>query len=70
MHGGSLGYTGGKVLGFGKCIKLGISGDKVLGNILGNIDEITLELDVGTDLGSVDVYLDVSNYVNLEVLLL
>ena len=54
MLGCSLGYTDGKVLGSGEGIKLVYNDGKVPVNILGNVDEITLELDVGTELGSLD----------------
>ena len=37
-----MGSNDGKVLGSGKSIKLGLLVCKVLGTILGNIDEITL----------------------------
>ena len=70
MHGGSLGYTGGKVLGFGKCIKLGISGDKVLGNILGNMYGITLGIDIETWVVSINGSFDFSNDSKFEGLLL
>ena len=43
-----LGCTDGKVLGSVEVIKLGYINDKVLGTILGNVDGITLGLDVGT----------------------
>ena len=33
-----MGYTYGEVLGNNEGIKLGLSGDKVLGNIVGNVD--------------------------------
>ena len=40
------------MLGSYEGIKLGLSDGKVFGTILGNVDAITLEIDVGTDLGS------------------
>ena len=46
------------VLGSDEGIKLVLSDCKALGTILGNVDEITLGIDVGTDLG----YLDGSFY--------
>ena len=61
----SLGYTYGKVLGSDEGIKLGLFDDKVLGNILVNVDGITLRLDIGTELGSLDVYFDGYNDDNL-----
>ena len=54
LIGGSLVYTDGKVLGSDEGIKLGISYGKLLGTILLNLDVITLRLDVGTDLVSLD----------------
>ena len=45
----SLGYTYGKVLGSDEGIKLGLFDDKVLGNILVNVDGITLRLDIGVE---------------------
>ena len=42
----------------------------MLGTILGNAYGITLGIDVGKELGYLDVSLDDSNYGNLEVLLL
>ena len=42
----------------------------MLGTILGNVDEITLGLDVGTDMGSLDGYFYVSNDGILEGLLI
>ena len=54
MLGDSLGSTYGNVLGFYEGIKLGISGGKVIGTILRNVDGITLILDVGTEPGSLD----------------
>ena len=42
------------MIGSDKGIKLGLSDGKVIGTIIGNVDVITLGIDVGTDLGSVD----------------
>ena len=42
-------------------IKLGYNDGKVLENILWNLDEITLGIDVGKDLGSLDISFDGSN---------
>ena len=50
--GDSLVFTGGKVLGSDKGIKMGSTDAEVLGVILVNVYGITLVLDVGTDLGS------------------
>ena len=44
LLGDSLGYTGGKVLGYDEGIKLGLSGGKVFGTILGNVYGITWNL--------------------------
>ena len=37
---------------------MGLSGGKFLGTILGHLDWITLDIDVGTMLGSLDGYFD------------
>ena len=42
------------MLGSDEGIKLGLSDGKVLDTILGNVDEITLGLDSGTELVSLD----------------
>ena len=39
---GSLGYTDVKLLGYDEGIKLRYTDGKVVGNILGNVDRITL----------------------------
>ena len=39
------------MIGCNEEIKLGSDDGKVLGTILGNVDVITLGIDVGTDLG-------------------
>ena len=49
-----LGYTDGKVLVSEKYIKLGLSDSKLIGTILVNVYGITLGLDVGIELGSLD----------------
>ena len=54
MLGGSLLSTYDKALRSEKGIKLGSTDVKVLGTILVNIDGITLGLDIGTELGSLD----------------
>ena len=41
----------------------------MLGNILGYVYLITLGIDVGTDLGSLDGYIDGSNYNKSYILL-
>ena len=43
---------------------------EVLGTILENVDGITVGIDVGTELGNLDVSFDGSNYGKLESLLL
>ena len=53
-HGYYLGSTDGKVLGSDEGIYLGSTGVKVLVTIHGNVDVITLGLDVGTELVSSD----------------
>ena len=45
-------YNDGKVVGSDKGIKLGSIDGKMIGNILGNVDVITLGIDVGINLGS------------------
>ena len=70
MLGVYLGYIYGKVIVSDKGIKMGSTDSKVLGNILENIDEITLGLDVGTEMGCLDRPFDGSNYGKFEVLLL
>ena len=47
-------------------MNLGLCYGKVLGTVLGNVDEITLWLDVGTDLGSLYGSFDESNYGKLK----
>ena len=64
---GTLGYTDGKVLGSEEGIKLELSCVEVLVIILGHIYGSTLDLDVGTELGSLYISLDGSNDGNLEV---
>ena len=51
-------------------IKLGLYGGKIIGAILGNVDGITLLIDVGTKLGSLDSSFDGSNDRNIEGLFL
>ena len=57
MHGYSLGSTNGKVLVSDEGIKMGLFGGEILGILLGNVDGIILGLGVGTELGSLDVFL-------------
>ena len=49
-----MGSTDGKVPGSDEGIKLELYDGKVLGNIIGKVDVITLGLDVRTDMGSFD----------------
>ena len=70
MLGCLLVSTYGKVLFSDEGIKLVLFDGKLLVTILGNVDDITIEIDVGTDLGSLDGSLGGSNDVNLEGLLL
>ena len=51
MLGGYLRSSDGEGIGSDECTKLGLSDDKVLGTILGNVDGITLGLDAETKLG-------------------
>ena len=53
-----LGYTDGKVLRYDEGIKMGSTDGKVLVTILGNLNVITLGIDVGTDLGYLNGYFD------------
>ena len=62
--------TDGKVLESDGCIKLVSTDSKVLGTILGNLDGITLRIDVGTELSSLDLSFDGYNDNTLEGLLL
>ena len=66
----SLVSTDGKFPGSDEGIKLLISGGKVIGAILVNVDGITLGIYVGTEMESLDGSFDGSNYGNLEGLLL
>ena len=59
--GESLEYTDGKVIGSNEGKKMGLSGGKMLGKIPGDVYGITLGLDVGTYLDSLDVSFDSSN---------
>ena len=58
------------MLGSDEGIKLGSFDGKVLATILENLDEITLEIDVGTEIGSLDEFFDGLNDRKLEGLLL
>ena len=59
---GSTVSTDGNVLGSDKDNKLGVTDCKVLGNILEILDGITLGLDIGTELISLDESFDGFNY--------
>ena len=48
LLGDSLEYTDGKVRGSDEGINLGSTDGKVIGTVLGNVDGITLGIDVGT----------------------
>ena len=63
-----LGYTDDKVCGYNEGIEMVSTDVKVLGTLLWDVDEITLEVDVGTDMGFLDGSFDGSNDINLEVL--
>ena len=70
LLGDSLVPTDGKVLCPDEGIKLGSTDGEVLGTILGDVDVPTLEIDVGTDLVSLDESFDGSNNGQVEGLLL
>ena len=65
-----MGSTDGKVIVSDEGIKLRSTDGKVLANITGNVDGITLLLDVGTELSSLDGSFDGSNDGKPEVVLL
>ena len=65
-----MGSTDGKVIVSDEGIKLGSTDGKVIANIIVNVDGITLVLDVGTELSSLDGYFDGSNNGRPEVVLL
>ena len=58
------------MIGSAEDIKLVSTDGKVHVTIIGNVDVITLGLDVGTDMGSLDVSFDGSNDDKREGLLL
>ena len=70
MLGYSLLLSDGRVIGSDEGIILGFTDGELLDTILINIDEITLGIDVGTDLVSLDGYLYGSNYGTIQVMLL
>ena len=49
------------MLGYDKDIKMGYTGGRVIGTILGNVDRIILGIDIGTELVFLDGSLDGSN---------
>ena len=63
-----MAYTDGKGLGYDEDIKMGSTNGKFLVLLLGNVDEKTLWLVVGKELGSLYGSFDVSNNGKLEVL--
>ena len=63
------GSINGKIEGLFILYSMNSTGDKVIGNILRNVDGITFGVNVGTDLVSLDGYFDGFNAVNLERLL-
>ena len=66
----SLGSTDGKLLGSDEVIKLGSTDGEVIGTILRNVYGITLGIDFGTNLVSLDGYFCGSNDGKIEFLLL
>ena len=58
------------MLGSDEGIKLVSTDGKVFGTVLGNVDVISLGIDFGTYLGSLDGYFDYSNYDKLDLLFL
>ena len=70
LLGGSLGSTDGRELGSDEVIKLGYNYGKELVTILGNVYRITLGIDIGIELGSLDVSFDGSNGGKFEGLLI
>ena len=66
LIGYSLEYTDGEVLVSDEGIKMRLSGGKVLGIIIVNVDGIIIGIDVGTYLGCLDGSLDGFNDGSLE----
>ena len=64
--GDSLEYNGGKFIGSDEVIKVGYTDGKVLGTILGNVDGIIIDFDVGTELEYLDGFFDGSTYGSVE----
>ena len=61
MLGGSQKFTDGQVIGSDEGINLQLFSREVLGTLLGDVDGITLGIDVGTDLCSLDLSFDSFN---------
>ena len=70
MLGESLGSTDGEVIGSDEGIKLGSTDGKVIGNVIGDVERITVGIDVGTELRPLDGSFDDSNGGSLEGLFL
>ena len=70
LIGDSLVYNFDKLFGSNKGIKLGLYHGKGIGNIIVNVDRITLGIDVETELSSLDGSLHGSNDGNIEGLLI
>ena len=70
MLGNSLISDDGKVLGSDEGINMEDTDGKLLGTIIGNVDDITLSLDVGTNMWSLNGSFDDSNDNKLKGLLL
>ena len=66
LTGDWLGYTNSEIIGSYSGVKLGLFYGNVIVTILVNVYGITLGLDVGTELGSLDGLFDGSNYGKLE----
>ena len=66
----SMGSTDNKIFISEEGIQLGSTDGNVIGTLLGNVDRITLGIDVGTNLNSLDRSFDGSNNGKLEVLLM
>ena len=70
MLGVLLGYTNDKAIGSDEGINLISTYGKLLITIIGNVDGITLDIDIGTELGFLHGSFDGSNDIKLEGLLL
>ena len=56
-----MGYTDGILLGSDAIMKLIVSGGKLIVTILGDVDLLTLGMNFGTELVSLDVFVDSCN---------